>query len=581
MGGTTMNERIIGIDLGTTNSEVSIVQNGKAILIPIELDGPILPSAVGIGQDKTLLVGREAKNQYVLYPENTVLNVKRHMGTEKTLTLADKPYLPEEISAIILKQLKSRAEAYLKSPVSKAVITVPAYFSDVQRQATKKAGELAGLDVVRIINEPTAAALVYNAAQEAEKKILVYDLGGGTFDVSIVLMRQQVVEVIASHGNNQLGGNDFDDKIVAHIEKQLAEKNIDITANAKAQARIRRAAELAKITLSDNPYAQINEEYLVDDPKQPFHLSLELTRTDYEAMITPYIDETLEAIHIALQSANLTASDIDEILLVGGSTKTPIIAARLEAEFNCPLHAEIDPDLCVAMGAAIQAAVISGDDISTTLVDITPYTFGTSCLGELHGFFSEHTYKPIIKKNTPIPVTKSEAFYTVQDRQESVEVKIYQGEDEDARNNIKLGEFTIDGLSKVDSGNPIVFSLQLDLNGILQVTAKEKKTGLQKSITINNAFKASSERELIDAKQRIDSLFSDDGPTANDNLVNAAHETIKEAQQHLDALNDEDKEHLIELIAATKDALDNCDLNALEKNIEAIRDMLHYCLEAQ
>ncbi|OQW94965.1 MAG: heat-shock protein Hsp70, partial [Beggiatoa sp. IS2] len=367
-----MTEIIIGIDLGTTNSEVAIVQGGQVIVIGDALGQKILPSFVGIGENNEILVGEPARNQYVLYPERTIKSVKRKMGEDIKLEMGDQSYSPQEVSAIILKRLKNIAEDYLKQPVQKAVITVPAYFSDAQRQATREAGKIAGLDVVRVINEPTAAALVYEAAQKEHKRVLVYDLGGGTFDVSVVSIEEDVVEVVASHGNNHLGGDDFDQKLVEHILKFLSEKQgVDIKTDRKALARINRAAEAAKRALSDKPYVTVEEEYLTEQEGMPVNLSIELERYEYEKMISSYIEETLESVHTALEDAKLIAADIDEIVLVGGSTRTPLVGQRLKEEFGLAPKSGVDPDLCVAMGAAMQAARIAGDTVSSVLVDIT------------------------------------------------------------------------------------------------------------------------------------------------------------------------------------------------------------------
>lgn len=359
-----MSEIIVGIDLGTTNSEIAVVQDGKVIVIE-DAGNKILPSFVGLSDNNKILVGEPAKNQYALYPERTIKSVKRHMGEEIELELAEQTYTSQEISAIILKRLKAIAESYLNEPVNKAVITVPAYFSDAQRQATREAGEIAGLEVVRMINEPTAAALSYETNYKTHKHILVYDLGGGTFDVSVVSFEEDVVEVLASHGNNKLGGDDFDEKIIDYIVDHIKDKfELDISQSRKAMARINRAAEAAKRALSNQPFVMIEEEYLEQKNGTPIHLSLELSRDDYEEMIAEYIDETLEAVHIALNGANLLATDIDEILLVGGSTRTPLVSERLEAEFKQQPRLEVDPDLCVATGAAIQAATIAGHKIA-------------------------------------------------------------------------------------------------------------------------------------------------------------------------------------------------------------------------
>jgi molecular chaperone DnaK (HSP70) len=485
------------------------------------------------------------------------------MGEETKLELAEQSYTPQEISAMILKRLKAIAESYLNEPVNKAVITVPAYFSDAQRQATREAGEIAGLEVVRMINEPTAAALSYEANHKSHKKILVYDLGGGTFDVSVVSLEEDVVEVLASHGNNKLGGDDFDQKITEYIIDHIKPQS------SKAMARINRAAEAAKRALSNQPFVTIEEEYLEQQNGTPIHLSLELSRDDYEAMIAEYIDETLEAVHIALNGANLVASDIDEILLVGGSTRTPLVSQRLEAEFKQQPRLEVDPDLCVATGAAIQAAIIAGDKIATSavLVDITPYTYGTSAIGELNGELYPYMYVPIIQKNSSLPIMKTDVFYTMRDNQEAVEIRIYQGEDADALNNIQIGEFMVEGLNEVPQGNPILLKLELDLNGILDVSAVEKNTGLAKSIVIDNAISRFEADEMAAAKKRIDTIFGDDD---NHHTIIQAKALIEKAERMLDQASSEDSEDIINLIEAIKDK------NDLKESMDELSDILYY-----
>ena len=578
-----MAEKIIGIDLGTTNSEVAVVDNGRVTVIDITPDHPILPSFVGLADDGAILVGEPARNQYVLYPERTIKSIKRRMGSADQVELGDTTYTPQEISAIILRRLKDIAETHLGEPVHKAVITVPAYFSDTQRQATREAGEIAGLEVARIINEPTAAALSYEANHQGHKKVLVYDLGGGTFDVSVVGIEDNVVEVLASHGNNHLGGDDFDTKIVEHVVEHLKEQNVDPTESRKAMARITRAAETAKIALSDQPYTRIEEEYLLERDGTPVNLALELSRDEYESMIAGYIDETLEAVHIALKGANLTVSAIDEVLLVGGATRTPLITRRLEEDLGLTVRAEVNPDLCVAVGAAIQAGMLAGETVSAVLVDITPYTFGTSALSELHGMPYPFAYVPIIHKNTPIPVTKSDVVYTMHDRQEAVLVHVYQGEDPDALNNIELGQFFVENLSKVPAGNPIIIQFSLDLNGIMNVSAREKKTGLEKSIRIDNVLSRFQEGELNTARARVDALFADEGKpagtagsTTDHQLTAQARALVEKAERLLDSATEDDREEMINLIESIKDTLGNSDFPALSEPMAVLSDILFY-----
>jgi molecular chaperone DnaK len=576
-----MNEIIIGIDLGTTNSEVAIVENGQVVVIA-DNNKKILPSFVGIDDQGDILVGETARNQYLVYPERTVKSIKRLMGQDIQVDLAGHAYAPQEISAIILKRLKAIAEQYVDQPVTKAVITVPAYFSDAQRQATHEAGEIAGLEVVRMINEPTAAALAYGGDQVEQKRMLVYDLGGGTFDVSVVNIESGVVEVLSSHGDNHLGGDDFDQQIVEHILDHLQEtQGVDIRQHSKALARITRAAENAKFVLSDEPYAKIEEEYLLEHEGTAIHLSLELSRADYEDMIEDYINATIDAVHIAMKGAKLTPGDIDEIVLVGGSTRTPCIRERLYNEFGFEPHSEVDPDLCVAMGAAIQAAMISGQEVNAVLVDVTPYTYGTSAIGYLNDEYYPFTYVPIIHKNTALPNRKTEAFVTNHDGQEVVNVTIYQGEDPDALNNIKIGEFLVEGLQDVEAGNVITLTLALDLNGMLHVSAQEKATGLEKSITIKNAISRFEHGALDTAKQRINKLFGQN-ETIRTVVKNEAPEIVEarkliaKAEALFDTTSNEDKEDMIDLIEDINTCIEAGLDTRLQESVARLADIIYY-----
>ena len=578
-----MMDEIVGIDLGTTNSEIAVYRDGRPEILADEQGRKILPSVVGVTEAGELLVGEEARNQWLLYPDRTIRSIKRRMGQAETVRMAGQDYAPQEISAIILKRLKEIAENRLDRPVRKAVITVPAYFSDTQRQATREAGEIAGLEVVRIINEPTAAALVYEAGQHQGKRILVYDLGGGTFDVSVVRIEEGVVEVISSHGNNHLGGDDFDQKIVAHILEQIKIKQgVDVSNEPRAMTRILRAAEAAKRHLSDHPYARIEEEYLTEADGKPVHLSLELARDEYEQMIAPYVEETLQAIHSALSAADLTASQVEEILLVGGATRTPMIRRRLLEVFAREPRGEVDADLCVAMGAAIQGAAIAGAEVSAVLVDVTPYTFGTSAIGELDGELYPYQYVPIIARNTPIPVRKSEAFFTAVDDQTAVDVKIYQGEAADALENIKIGEFRIEGLSKARAGNPVVLDLAIDRDGILHVAALEKNTGLERRISIDQAVARYGAAELQQAKERIGSLFGQDAadaPVGGDAVGSGYAELaalLDKASAKLDAAGDEDRNEMIDLMETIRDAQAAGNAAIIEQARTQLSDLLFY-----
>jgi molecular chaperone DnaK len=577
-----MTDDIVGIDLGTTNSEIALYRDGRPEILADEQGRKILPSVVGLTEAGEILVGEEARNQWLLYPDRTVRSIKRRMGHAETVRMAGNEYTPQEISAIILKRLKEIAEARLGHAVRKAVITVPAYFSDTQRQATREAGEIAGLEVVRIINEPTAAALAYEAGQHEGKRILVYDLGGGTFDVSVVRIEEGVVEVISSHGNNHLGGDDFDQKIVAHILEHLKiSQAVDVSDQPRAMARILRAAEAAKKHLSDHPFARIEEEYLTEVEGKPVHLSMELARDEYEAMIAPYVQETLQAIHTALRSADLTASQVEKILLVGGATRTPMIRRRLVEVFGHEPRGEVDADLCVALGAAIQGAAIAGAEVSAVLVDVTPYTFGTSALDQLDGELYPYRYVPIIPRNTPIPVRKSEVFYTIRDNQTEVDVRIFQGENADALENIQIGEFRVEGLSKAPEGNEVVLDLALDRDGILRVTAREKSTGLERRISIDQAVARYEAAELQQARERIGALFGEDGTepapdgdVGTDDTEIAA--LLDKARARLDAAGDEDRQELIDLMEAIRDAQAAGDEAALDNARSQMTDLLFY-----
>jgi molecular chaperone DnaK (HSP70) len=573
-------EIIVGIDLGTTNSEIAVIRGGRVEMIPVEPDRYILPSVVGFGEDGSLLVGAAARNQAALHPERTVRSVKRRMGEATKLAVAGKDYTPQEISAMILRQLKNLAERYLGEAVAKAVITVPAFFSDAQRQATREAGAIAGLEVVRIINEPTAAALAYESGHQGARKVLVYDLGGGTFDVSVVNLEQDVVEVLASHGNNHLGGDDFDHRLVDHILGHLREQQgVAGELPAAALARIRRAAEAAKIALSDQPYATVSEEYLLEQKGEPVHLSLEISREDYEGMIHHYVEETLAAAHIALEGAKLTASEMEEVLLVGGATRTPLIARRLEEEFGLQPRGDVEPDLCVAMGAAIQAGIVAGLDTPTVLVDVTPYTFGTSVISYRNGEQYPYCYYPLIRKNTPIPVSKSEVFYTAVDGQEKVNVEVYQGEDADALNNIEIGEFLVEGLRDVPAGNPIVIRFALDLNGILEVTAREKVSGKEHSVTIRNALSQFETDDVETARQRIGTLFHQPevGEEASERrLAVEAKALVEKAERLMDGAGADDREDLVDRVETVKDALAAEDEDALQGAVNELADLIYY-----
>jgi molecular chaperone DnaK len=499
-------ETILGIDLGTTNSEVSIIRDNNIIVI--EKDGrKILPSVVGIDPAGNLLVGHPAKNQAVLYPERTIKSIKRRMGEDIKVKLGDREYTPPEISAMILRTLRSYAEEYLSQQITKAVITVPAFFNDNQRAATRLAGELAGLEVVRIINEPTAASLVYGADREKSETLLVYDLGGGTFDVSILRVENDVIEVLASHGDTHLGGDDFDQRLFDYVCDGFKKKNkIDLREIPVAANRVLQAVENVKKQLSTEPYASIKEEFIADKNGNPLHLDMEISREHYEEMILPLLEKTIICLNDALRDAKLHPSDIDEIILVGGASRTPLVHQLLEKRMNTALHGEIDPDLCVTMGAAAQGGLISGANVGRVLIDITPHTLGVRTIDkETHDYY---LFSPLIKRNTPIPCSRSEVYMTSCDNQERVEVEVFQGENDDTRHNAMIGNFSLTGLSKVPEGNEIICRFDLDISGMLHVSAMEKITGLKNAITVKNALINVQTNEHVGFKEHLNQFFA-------------------------------------------------------------------------
>jgi len=509
-------ETILGIDLGTTNSEVAILREGQPHVF-VEDGDPILPSFVGLSEDGRLLVGKAARNQWVLAPERTIKSIKRKMGQDVKVKLGDQEYRPQEISAMILRALKDRAERELGSPVKKAVITVPAYFNDGQRQATHEAGELAGLEVVRILNEPTAASLTYDPNQSERRRLLVYDLGGGTFDVSIVQVEEGVVEVLASHGDTQLGGDDFDDLLLKLVCDRFQEQHgIDLRANLVSRARVLRAVEAVKRQLSSHPFARLEEEFIAEKDGQALHLNMELSRSEYEELIQPLLDRTMDCVQRSLDDARLTASAIDKVVLVGGSTRTPRISELLEERLGQPPHKEVNPDLCVAMGASIQGGIIAGANVGAVLVDITPHSLGIKCLDQSMGFPFEFRFAPIIHRNTALPTSQSEVFFTAYDRQKEVEIDVYQGEADDVRRNHRVGKFMIQGLAPVPAGNELVVQLDLNLDGMLKVTARERATGLQKQVVIENALARFEREERALARERLEELWANQEEPADD-----------------------------------------------------------------
>jgi molecular chaperone DnaK len=595
-----MADIIVGIDLGTTNSEVAMVQDGKPVVFEEEGD-PILPSFVGLSEDGRLLVGKAARNQWAVAPERTVKSIKRKMGQDVKVRLGDQEYRPQEISAMILRKLRDRAAARLDSDVTKAVITVPAYFNDAQRQATREAGELAGLEVVRILNEPTAASLTYDPQHTQLHRILVYDLGGGTFDVSLVQAQEGVIEVLSSHGDTQLGGDDFDDLLLKHVVLKFEQQHgIDLSAQALSRARLLRAVEEAKKNLSFHPFTRIEEEFIAEKDGQPLHLNLEISRGEYEELIRPLLQRTMDCVQRALDDGRVTASAIDKVVLVGGSTRTPLVTQLLEERLGQAPHQEVNPDLCVAMGAAVQAALIRGEDVGAVLVDITPHSLGIKCLDIMHGFEFPFRFAPIIRRNTPLPASRSEVFGTVSDNQPRVEIEVFQGENDDIRFNHRIGKFVIEGLARVPAGNQLVVQLDLDLNGMLRVSAREKATGLQKQVTIENAL-AQFEREEVDqARERLDRLWSlsegdeDDedevlpaevgpvepelvpGPREGQREMVQARALLEKAERMLEKLTPEDRAEIDRLMTQLRDALTDRNWDRVTTASNDLSDVLFY-----
>jgi len=543
--------KIVGIDLGTTNSLIAYLEGGRPVIIPNAEGNRLTPSVVAFTKDGQLLVGEPAKRQAIINADRTVRSIKRNMGTNYKVRIDDKEYTPQEISAMILRKLKNDAEAYLGEKIEKAVITVPAYFSDAQRQATKDAGAIAGLDVVRIINEPTAAALAYGLDKEGHQKILVFDLGGGTFDVSILEIGEGVFEVIATAGNNRLGGDDFDERIVNWlIENFMGEHGINLKEDKTALQRLYEAAEKAKIELSSKISTEINLPFIAMKGNTPLHLSYTLTRAKFEELTYDLVEKTKGPTERALSDAGLSPSQIDKIILVGGATRMPCILDWIKKYFGREPQRNVNPDEAVALGAAIQAGVIGGEIRDIVLVDVTPLSLGIETLG---GVFTK-----IIDRNTSIPVSKSQIFTTAADYQTSVEIHVLQGERALAKDNISLGRFMLDGIPPAPRGIPqIEVTFDIDVNGIVHVSAKDKATGKEQRITISNAIRLDENeikrmteeakkfeeedrkrREEIETRNQAEQLIytarktiTDYGDKVSKDLVEKAEEKIKNLEE--------------------------------------------------
>jgi molecular chaperone DnaK len=586
-------EVIIGIDLGTTNSEVALVQGGRPRVIE-EGGSGIVPSAVALDLEGRLLVGEPALNQMLATPERGARSIKRKMGGSEKVRLGELEHTPQEISAIILRHLKERAERSLGVQVHKAVITVPAFFNDAQRQATRQAGELAGLEVVRILHEPTAAALVYEAESLAAgegKRILVYDLGGGTFDVSVVEISAGVVEVRASHGDTHLGGDDFDQLLLDHVaERFREEKGLDLREIPRARARLLRSVERAKRALSVEPFVTLEEEFVAERDGEPLHLSMELSRPEYENMILPLVERSMASVQTALRDAGLLAHHIDEIILVGGATRTPLVQELLEERAGREPRFEVDPELCVALGAASQAALIAGEEARNVLVDITPHSLGIAYLGVLDEVVSANCYGRIIPKGTPLPASRSEVYFTARDGQERVRVRVYQGEARDVRENTKLGDFLVEGLRDVEAGNPILCSFHLTLDGTLEVEASEKATGLKRDIVIKNAINAFDEEERVEAEARLAKLFGEEkaalggaAGAAPEGEVEDPHgvlSAVNRVEALLERMSPDDRKEADAWIHRARTGISEGRLDEAHKARDELRELLFYLEEA-
>ena len=560
--------KIIGIDLGTTNSCVAVIEGGEAVVIPNAEGARTTPSVVSFKKDGERVVGRVAKQSAVSAPDRTISSIKRDMGTDRKVTVDGKAYTPQEISAMILQKLKADAEAYLGDTVTEAVITVPAYFTDAQRQATKDAGKIAGMEVKRIINEPTAAALAYGIDKETEQKVMVYDLGGGTFDVSIIEMGDGVQEVLATAGNNRLGGDDFDQKIVDWMVSSFkAETGVDLSADKMAVQRLREAAEKAKIELSGSTSSNINLPFITADATGPKHLDLTLTRAKFNELTASLVEATMGPVRQALSDSGLSASQVDKVLLVGGSTRIPAVQEAIQKFMGKEPFKGINPDECVAMGAALQGGVLGGEVKGLLLLDVTPLSLGVETMGRV--------MTKVIERNTTIPTKKSQIFSTAADNQPSVEVHVLQGEREFAQDNKTLGVFHLDGIAPARRGVPqIEVTFDIDANGIVNVSAKDLGTGREQKITITsntNMSKEDVEKAVREAEQYAaeDKARREAVDTRNnaDQMVYQSEKTIEEMGDKIDAA---DKADLQGKIDALKEALKGEDIEAIKAKQEEL-----------
>lgn len=498
---------IVGIDLGTTNSVVAGLVDGEVMVLGDD-DDLILPSVVGFDAQGKLVTGVVAQNQLIAFPDRTIASVKRKMGSEEKIQLGEQSFTPQEISAMILRRLADRAARKLGQSIARAVITVPAFFNENQRQATREAGLLAGLKVERIINEPTAATLVYHAGTDEKKHVVVYDFGGGTFDVSVVRFELGVVEVLSSKGDTMLGGDDLDLLLVDHVaDKFVSEHGIDLRQQMQARHRLQQACEAAKRSLSQLASVDIIEEFIATVDERPLNLNLSISRDQFEQMIKPLIDQTIDSVTAALRDANLSLRDIDDLVLVGGSTRIPMVERRLTEEFGLSPSRAVDPDLAVALGAATQAAMLDGNSVGPVLVDITGHTLGVEVLQDFDGFVPKTVFSPIIRRNTPLPATFEEVYFRFHEEQREVQIHVLQGESEDLSRNRSVGRVTLELETGEGISNDIIVRFDLTLDGTLTVTATQQATGRSEELVIDNALSAFVEGGRRGAVERLTSLF--------------------------------------------------------------------------